>query len=160
MESSSILHLPTFIVRSQARRPTGSGRPRSEPQFAVRRSHATSCDYPQPRIGGELDGFCGMRTGLEPKDIDADRNRLARDGLGLCWRTEYIDEVDRRVDLLQGGVHVLTEHLAALRVHRDDPVSLRLEIARYDVRGLSLVRRGSHDRDRPRLLVDAQEVLA
>ena len=93
----------------------------------MRRTHATSCDYPQPRIGGELDGFCGMRTGLEPKDIGADRNRLARDGLGLCWRTEYIDDVDRRVDLLQGGVHVLTEYLAALRVHRDDPVSLRLE---------------------------------
>jgi hypothetical protein len=81
----------------------------------VRRTHATSCDYPQPRIGGELDGFCGMRTGLEPKDIGADRNRLARDGLGFCWRTEYIDDVDRRIDLLQGGVHVLTEYLAALR---------------------------------------------
>ncbi len=74
-----------------------------------------------------------MRAGLEPKDIGADRNRLARDGLGLCWRTEYIDEVDWRVDLLQGGVHVLTEYLAVLRVHRDDPLSLRLEIARYDV---------------------------
>src|SRR5215204_4452568 len=94
---------PLSLCDRRSRRPTGSGRPRYKPQFAVRRTHATSCDYPQPRIGGELDGFCGMRTGLEPKDIGADRNRLARDGLGLCWRTEYIDDVDRRVDLLQGG---------------------------------------------------------
>jgi hypothetical protein len=62
-------------------------------------THATPCDYPQPRIGGELDGFCGVRSGLEPEDIGTDRNRLSRDGLGLCWGTEYIDDVYQRVDL-------------------------------------------------------------
>ena len=57
---------PLSLCDRRPRRPTGSGRPWSEPQVAVRRTHATSCDYPQPRISGELDGFCGMRTGLEP----------------------------------------------------------------------------------------------
>jgi hypothetical protein len=43
----------TFIVRSQV--PTGerSWESRSEPQFAVRRTHATSSDYSKLSVGGE-----------------------------------------------------------------------------------------------------------
>ena len=52
---------------------------------------------------------------------------------------------------------MLTEDLTTPRIHRDDLVSLRLELARYDMSGFSLIRRGFHDRDRFRLFVDAQE---
>ena len=72
---------------------------RSEPQFAVRCTQATPSDHSKPRIGGELDGFCGLSSGLEPKGISTDRDRLSSDGLGLYRGTEYIDDVDERIDL-------------------------------------------------------------
>jgi len=49
---------------------------RSKLRFAVRGTHATSGDYSKIRPRGELDGFCGVPSRLEPKDIDADRDRL------------------------------------------------------------------------------------
>jgi hypothetical protein len=39
----------------------------------------------------------------------------------------------------QGGIRALAEDLAATRVDRDDPVALRLEVARDRVRRLGLV---------------------
>jgi hypothetical protein len=66
----------------------------------VRSAHATSGDYSNIRPRSEFDGFCGVRPRLEPKDLGADRDRLSRDGLGLCRGTEYVDDVDRHVDLV------------------------------------------------------------
>jgi hypothetical protein len=37
---------------------------------------ATHGHYRKLRIGSELDGICGVRPGLEPKDISADHDRL------------------------------------------------------------------------------------
>src|ERR671921_2065620 len=54
---------------------------------------------------------------------------------------------------------MLTEDLPTLGVDGNDAIPLRLEISRNDMCGLVLVGCGSHDRDRLRLLVDAQEVL-
>jgi hypothetical protein len=42
----------------------------------VRCTHASPGHYRKLRIGSELDGFCGVRARLEPKDIGADRDRL------------------------------------------------------------------------------------
>jgi hypothetical protein len=72
---------------------------RSEPQLAVRCMGTTPSDHSKPRIGSEFDGFCGVGSGLGPKDIGADRYRLSSDGLGLYRGTEYIDDVDERIDL-------------------------------------------------------------
>jgi hypothetical protein len=66
----------------------------------MRCTHASPGHYRKLRIGSELDGFCGVRPRLEPKDIGADRDRLSRDGLGLCRGTEYVDDVDQRIDLV------------------------------------------------------------
>ena len=51
---------------------------------------------------------------------------------------------------------MLTEDHTTPGIYRDNPVSLRLEIARYDMGGFSLIGRGSHERDSLCLLVDAQ----
>jgi hypothetical protein len=55
----------------------------------------------------------------------------SRDRLGLCWKAEVIADVHRRVDLYSRGVHAPTEDHTALWIHRNDPVSPRLEIARF-----------------------------
>src|SRR5215204_4258232 len=54
---------------------------------------------------------------------------------------------------------MLTEDLPTLGIDGNDAISLRLEMLGNDVSGFSLICGGSHDRDRLRLLVDAQEVL-
>src|SRR5438309_2387597 len=130
-----------------------------EAEEAVRHSHAAAPDHGESTLCGH--GHCRVRVRprLEPDHFRADRDRFARDGFGLGRWTEHVDDVDRHVDVAQRCERVLAEDLSAARIHRNDPVPLRLEIARLVVRRFADRARGADDRDGPRLRVDAQQLL-
>src|ERR1035438_2728441 len=119
------------------------GRSWSEPQLSVQCTHAPSGHHCEARVGSENGSFIGMRPGLEPQNADTFRDRLASHSQCFCWRAEHLDHVDRQIDVLQRRVDPRTEDFAASRVHRDDLVPLRLQIARDHVRSLGLIGGGS-----------------
>ena len=97
---------------------------------------------------------------LQPEDAGALANRRPSDVRCFVRRPKDVDDVDRDVHLVQRPVDALAEELAAVRVDRDDPVALRLQVGRDAVRGLGLVARRADHRDRPARSVDVHAAAA
>jgi hypothetical protein len=122
-------------------------------------AHAKTGDHDEPGIAGKAYGILGARSGLEPQYFRATCDRLARDIFRLGRWPEHLDHVEGHVHLDQGAVDAFSEDLTPSRIDRDDPVALRLKVARDLVRRLVFVRRGAHHRDGPRPIVDPEEIL-
>src|SRR5262249_51218957 len=80
---------------------------------------------------------------LEPQHPGAGLDRGSRHGRRLFGATEHVDDVDPEVggDVGQRRVRALAEDLHLVRVDRDDPVSVLLEVPRHLVRGAIRLRR-------------------
>ena len=82
---------------------------RPEAEEAVRDRHAAAPDDGQATFRRYGRRHVRVRSRLEPDDLRADRDRIARDGLGLGWWTEHVDDVDRHVHVAQRCEHMLAE---------------------------------------------------
>jgi hypothetical protein len=74
--------------------------------------------------------------------------------LGRVFRTpEHVNHVDSHLlrDIQERRIHALAEHLRLVRVDRDDPIAVLLEVGRHPVGRSPLFRGRADDRDHARL---------
>lgn len=133
-------------------------RSRSQTEQAVRHAHAAAPDHGETAFSRDVDGFVRVGPRLEPEHLRADRDGVTCDRRGLPRWTEDVDDIDRHIHIGERRERAHAEDLVATRIDRDDPVPLRLEIARDVVRRHTHGCRGADDRDGLRLRKDAQQL--
>src|SRR6266508_2459617 len=135
----------------------GSGSQTEQPMGGA---HAAVHHHRQSGGLRDLPGLLRHNSKLEPEHLGADRNCLPGDLRRFFSRPEYVHHVDRDVNLSKRAEDALAEKHTTARVHRHNPVALRLQVARYLVGGFGLIRRGADHSDSPGFSVDTQQLLA
>src|SRR2546428_9335659 len=102
---------------------------RPEAEEAVRDRHAATPDDREATFRRHSRCQVRVRSRLEPDDLRADCDRIARDGLGLGGWTEHLDAVDPHGYITPRCEHLLPADLAAAPSPRHHPGSLRLEMS-------------------------------
>src|SRR5260370_10456325 len=122
-------------------------------------AHKTVNDNSQPCCFGYLPGLLRNDPHLEPQHLCSDSNGLPCDLRRFLGGSEHLHHVHRHVNLSERAEYALAEKLATSGVHRQDPVTLPLQVAWDLMSGLRLISRSANHRDRPGFAVDAQELL-
>src|SRR3989344_5116437 len=106
-------------------RPTQS----STQQAMVLPHHAVVYHGHEPSRGGALGGFRMAGAVLHPDDFGALADGSLDDGRNRLRFPEYLDEFDRARYGLEFRIRFLPQDFGFVRIHRDDPVPVGLQIS-------------------------------
>src|SRR5207237_3937657 len=103
----------------------------------------------EPGVARDPGALLADHAELQPEDLGADLDRLARDPGNFGRGAEDVDDVDRRVDLVDPRVDTPVEdRLARLRrIHRNDVVAVGGEVDACERARLVWIRRQPDHRD-------------
>src|SRR5205814_8396261 len=91
-------------------------------------SHTSVHDNGQPLRFRYPPGLLRGDPKLEPEDLCTDCDGLPGDLGRFLGGTEHLHHIYRHIDFSQRAEHTLTEELATVRVHRQDAISLTLQV--------------------------------
>src|SRR6266481_4680565 len=102
----------------------------------------------QPRRPSPLRRPAILNPQLHPQNLRPNPNRRFRHRQHLFRPPKHIHDVYLLRNILQPRVSLLPQNLRLIRIHRNNPISRRLQILRHPVRSPHRIRRQPHHRDR------------